>query len=135
MQGRVQIFAPITTETPRIAPSHSPSSVLFAATNGLPRGADDEIEVMADYVTRSNASTDDVYVPQPPASRWFLASAPWQALLGPLASLQTLGARGADWIINPYSYVVVSPNAPAQPIVQPASVRPKIAIGLGIDVW
>lgn len=130
----VQIFASITTnKAPVSLLLVRRPGIVFVGYEGAARLAPTiELEIMADYVTRSNTSTDTDYQASAPSSRWFfgvgaMAGLSWTFL----PRFRLLAQAGADWIINPYSYVV-EPDGGA--ILRPASIRPKLAIGLGIDV-
>ena len=129
----VEIFAPITTNTTPV------SLLLVRRPGGIVAGYEGpsrlapaiEVELLADYISRSTVKTEGGYQETPPDSRWFFgmgvsAGVSWSIV----PRFRLLAQGGADWIINPQSYV-----APPHFIVQPASVRPKISIGLGVDVW
>jgi hypothetical protein len=130
----IEIFATLTTNRPgtSILLVRHPG-VVFVGYEGASRVAPTiELELMADYVTRSNAATAEGYEATPPSSRWFfgvgaMAGLSWSFL----PRFRLLAQGGADWVINPYSYVI-EPDGGV--VVRPTSIRPKIAIGLGIDV-
>jgi hypothetical protein len=129
----VEIFAPITTNTPPVSLLlvRRPGAIIAGYEGGSRVAPTIEIELMADYVSRSNVRTEDSLEPTPPDSRWYfgmgaMGGVSWYFL----PRFRLLGQGGADWILNPYSYIV-----PSSVIVRSASVRPKLGVGLAIDVW
>ena len=90
-----------------------------------------EVQLVVDYVRRHTIATDVGYVVTPDASRWMFglgaqAGLSWSVL----PRFRLLAQGGIEWMLNPYSYVAL-PDV----VVTPASVRPKVAIGLGVDLW
>ncbi len=127
-----QIFAPIATDTTPVSLLlvRHPGAIVVGY-EGVSRLAPTiEVEIMADYVTRSNRKTEGGYAETAPESRWFfgigaMAGVSWYFL----PRIRLLGQGGIDWILNPYSYL-----APPYVIVQSAAVRPKIGIGVAVDL-
>jgi hypothetical protein len=129
-----QLFAPITTDTPPVSIIliRHPGTIVLGYEGASRLAPTIEMEMMVDYVTRSNAETGGGYEATPAASRWFfgvgaMAGVTWFIL----PRIRILAQAGVDGIINPYSYVA-SPN---QFIVRSASIRPKAGIGLAVDLW
>jgi hypothetical protein len=127
-----EIFAPIATDTAPVSLLliRHPGAIVFGY-EGVSRVAPTiEVEMMADYVTRSNRRTEGGYEETAPDARWFfgvgaMAGVSWSML----PRIRLLAQGGIDWILNPYSYV-----APPFVILQSASVRPKLGIGIGVDL-
>jgi hypothetical protein len=127
-----EIFAPITTDTAPVSLIliRHPGAIVFGFEGGARLAPIVQIQVMADYVDRSNRRTEEGYEETPPDARWFfgvggMAGISWSIL----PRFRLFAQGGADWILNPYSYV-----APPYVIVRSASIRPKLGIGLTVDL-
>jgi hypothetical protein len=127
-----EIFAPMTTDTAPVSLLliRHPGAVVLGFEGPSRLAPTVEIQVMADYVTRSNRKTEGGYEETAPDARWFfgvggMAGVSWSIL----PRLRLFAAGGADWILNPYSYV-----APPYVIVRSASIRAKMSLGLTVDL-
>jgi hypothetical protein len=131
-----EIFTPITTEQGPISLLlvRRPGAIV-AGYEGASRVAPTiEIDFTIDYVTRTTVGARDGYQLTPPQSRWFfglgmMGGVSWTFL----PRFRLLAQVGADWILNPYSYVL-SPTV-AAPVVETSTIRPKGSAGIAIDVW
>ena len=91
-----------------------------------------EMEMLVDYVTRSNVQVEDDFVSTPSTGRWFFGVGAMAGLTWSIVPrVRLLGQVGIDGIINPYSYIA-SPN---YFILQSSAIRPKLGIGLAVDLW
>ena len=128
-----QLFAPITTNTAPVSIIllRHPGAIVLGYEGGARLSPTVEMELMVDYVTRTNAQVPDDFESTAPSSRWFFGVGAMAGLTWSIVPrIRLLAQAGVDGIINPYSYVA-SPN---YPILQSWTVRPKIGIGLGVDL-
>lgn len=127
------LFAPITTNTfpVSIFLVRHPGAIVLGYEGDGRLAPTIEMDMMVDYVTRDNVLTAEGYESTPTASRWFFGVGAMAGLTWSIVPrIRLLAQAGIDGIINPYSYVA-SPNAL---ILQTFSIRPKLGIGLGVDL-
>jgi hypothetical protein len=127
------LFNPITTDTrpASLLLVRHPAAIVVGYAGGSRVAPTIEIEMMADYVLRTTMTLNQGYVPTSDASRWnFGVGAQAGISWSVLPWVRLFGQAGIDWIINPYSYVALS-----EIVVETSSVRPKIGVGLGVDLW
>ena len=128
-----QLFAPMTTNTypVSIILLRHPGAIVLGYEAEARLAPTIEMELMVDYVTRDNGPTAEGFQSTPPASRWFFGVGAMAGLTWSIVPrIRLLAQAGIDGIINPYSYVA-SPNVF---ILQSSSIRPKLGIGLGVDL-
>jgi hypothetical protein len=128
------IFAPIdaTNNGISLRLSRYPGSVVLGYEGTSRLAPIIEVELMADYVRRETLNAEG-FQATPSDGRWTFgvgaeAGLSWSIL----PRLRLLVVGGADWMINSYSFVVDSPHAV---IIPASSVRPKVMVGLGLDLW
>jgi hypothetical protein len=90
-----------------------------------------ELAFLADYVWRYTDTIEGGLMKTPAQERWSVglgleAGVCWS----PLPRMHAVARAGAEVLLNPYSYTVGR-----QAIVTPSPVRPKVGVGLVIDVW
>jgi len=127
-----QFFAPIKTNTVPVSIIlvRHPGAIVLGYEGGARLAPTIEMELLVDYVTRETAQADG-YEGTPSAGRWLfgvgaMAGITWSIV----PRIRLLAQAGVDGIFNPYSYVA-SPDF----IVQSSAIRPKLGIGLGVDLW
>ncbi|MET0595406.1 MAG: hypothetical protein ABW133_22095 [Polyangiaceae bacterium] len=125
-------FPPILTDPNpvSIALVRHPGAFVFGYEGSTVIAPTLEVELLADFVTRRTSQIDG-YVATPPEARWSFgvgaqAGLSWSFL----PRFRVLALGGIDWILNPPSYKV-GPSV----ILYTQSVRPKVGIGLGLDIW
>jgi len=91
-----------------------------------------QVDLIADYIERRTESVEGDLSETPPEARWNFgigarAGVAWSFL----PRLRLLAHAGGDWMFNPPSYLV----GPTTVIVHASPLRPKIAVGLAVDLF
>jgi len=127
------IFAPIdaTKEGVSLRLSRYPGSLVLGYEGTTRLAPIVEVQLTVDYVQRLTQQSQG-FDPTDPAGRWTLGvgaevGMSWSIL----PRLRLLALGGADWMVNSYAYVA----QPYAVIVEASSVRPKVVLGLGLDLW
>jgi hypothetical protein len=90
-----------------------------------------EVELTADYVQRETLNAEG-FSPRESEGRWtFGAGAEAGISWSMLPRLRLVVMGGADWMVNSYAFV----TQPYKVIIPASSVRPKVIVGLGVDLW
>jgi hypothetical protein len=126
-------FPPILTETSpaSIVLVRHPAALVLGYEGSSVVAPTVEVDLVVDFVSRTTSPPEDGYVATPPEARWSFgvgaqAGFSWSFL----PRFRVLALGGADWMLNPAAYKVGT-----DVIVRSSSVRPKVSIGLGLDIW
>jgi hypothetical protein len=126
-------FPPVITETSpaSIVLVRYPGALVFGYEGSSVIAPTVEVDLVVDFVSRRTSAPESGYVATPPEGRWSFgmgaqAGFSWSFL----PRFRVLALGGADWMLNPASYKVGT-----DVIVRALPVRPKVSIGLGLDIW
>jgi hypothetical protein len=125
-------FPPIITDANPvpIALVRHPGALVFGYEGSTVIAPTLEVDLIADFVTRNTFNVEG-YIATAPEARWSFGVGAQAGLSWTfLPRFRVLALGGLDWILNPPSYKVG-----ATPILYTQSVRPKVGIGLGLDIW
>jgi hypothetical protein len=91
-----------------------------------------QLDLIADYIERRTDSVENDLSKTLPEARWNFglgarAGISWSFL----PRLRLLAHVGGDWMFNPPAYLVGATTV----IVQAAPLRPKVAVGLAVDLF
>jgi hypothetical protein len=133
------IFPSILTDTaPSLLLIRHPGAIVLGY-EGVARFAPTfELELIADYIERTTVKIEERdLVGTAPDARWSLGLGAQGGISWSIVPrVRLFGLGGVDWMINPYSYVInPSPAAAPSVLVPASSVRPKMGIGLVVDLW
>jgi len=91
-----------------------------------------QVDLIADYIERRTESVEGDLSETPPEARWNFgvgarAGISWSFL----PRLRLLAHAGGDWMFNPPAYLVGATTV----IVHASALRPKVALGLAVDLF
>jgi hypothetical protein len=121
------------SETPvaRLVLNRHPGAILVGYEAAARLAPTAELEMSADYVSRHTYFAEPGFVPTPDDARWSFGVAAKLGLSWSfLQRFRLMGRGGLEVMLNRYAYT----TAP-QTVITPASLRPRVELGLSVDLW
>jgi hypothetical protein len=128
------IFPVILTETPpvNLFLTRHPGAITVGYEWPSRLAPSIQLDLIADYIQRRTDRVEGDLSETPPEARWNFglgarAGIAWSFI----PRLRLLAHGGVDWMINPSAYLVGTTSV----VVAPFPLRPKVAVGLAVDLW